>query len=84
MIYLNLNFKNAGLIFDNEVHYSDIKIEEKTGINIIKNIFEKHRILKSKFGQSVTKKNLYDFKNGRAKALVFPNTIINIYKHRND
>lgn len=84
MIYLNLNFKNAGLIFDNEIHSSDINIEEKIDIGIIKSIFEKHRILKPKFGHRVQKNGnvCKDFANNRAQGLVLTNTIINIYKHK--
>ena len=86
MIYLNRDFTNAGLISCIELNEFDIKIEEKIDIDIIKKLFFNYRILKPKFGHRKQKngKVCNDFANDRAKGLVFPNTIINIYKHKDD
>ena len=86
MIYLNLSYKNAGLIFDEPVHYSDIKIIERIDPEMIKTLFERYRILKAKFGGRVQKngETNEDYLSSRAQGLVFTKTIINIYKHRDD
>lgn len=86
MIYLNLGYKNAGLIFDNELHYSDIKIQERIDTETIKYLFEKYRVLRAKFGGRIQKNGEVneDYLDSRTKGLVFTKTIINIYLNRND
>lgn len=87
MIYLNLNYKNAGLIFNEEIHYSDIKIEEKIDIDLIKDIFKTYRILKPLFlsqAQIVNGIINEDFRKERTKGCKFKLTIINIYKNKNN
>lgn len=77
MLYLNNIHKNAGKFNNEPIHKNDIKIEEKINIELLNNLFSNFKILKVLI-------NNHNRNDGFIYGLVLKQTIINIYKNRNN